>query len=944
MRFHRILTGAMLGAGMLLAGPSAPAALAQAGPPDFAHRDDPHSERYSFDGASTDRPMLVLYPRFNDVPYPEGQDAAFWADRFFGGFPSVSDYFEENSFGDLVLSPADETDASNGGSANDGVVSISIDEDKGDFLEMGRSAEAKALLEEADPFVDFSDFDRNDDNRISNFELVLNRLDTDPDETNGCGKTTGVDTAVLDGVAMDVQIANGGTDTNLITIIHETSHVALDTDDFYGYGVGSFDVMGPTCNGDPLNLRRMTAWHLYHLGWAEPTVPTRDGYLRLSELGVAGRHVILHDPDAGADRYYIVENRMREPGTYDEEASDSGLVIWEVNESFYDEDSEIERPIELKRPDGSVPRKCDETCYGGSRKDAWDPSDGETPERTFAPTSGPKVAVRAIPAASDAMRVFFDVPGPGVLVDPSDERGRPLRIDVTPDEFNKIRVPVMNTGDVWSDFRFELFGVPAGWSAGIDDEPIGDHAKGAAQMPLRPDANAPTGVRTIGVAGKDLADPSVRSDALFEVNVVLDRTFLAYRGLESAATGAPAGFAVRVVNPDDEGIPPVEGATVQLRLAGAGGVVTASAVTDANGIAEASPTLDVPPGAYQLTASVARTGKHAPGTVAVDYTVERRPAVLAWAGDTEGEYSDPTVAGATLTDELTGSPLAGRAVDLAIGDQSSPVVTGTDGNASTTIVLDQASDLTAGKAWFAGDETYLPAEATVGYQVRKETLSLAYTGDRSSMAPAVPRLAAHATQEADGSPGDLSLARARFDLVPTLTAAPFTFIAPVSGTGDAATPATSVPVDLWRATAKVLPSNPYWTGAPAGPVDVAVMDGARTIGGNGRGPDSSSMQTRLSLGQVRFDGAWRNDSRLESTTGEFRGEDYDWVVVVGNRGLAQVRGTLDGSIPATMRYLVVDGGSPGSADRFSATLREAGGAALYASGDVTPRSGNLRIG
>lgn len=70
-------------------------------------------------------------------------DAAYLHDCFFGPAPSIAGYFAAVSGGDLALTPAANTDTANGGAPDDGVVAVSIDMDKGDFLELGREAEQK---------------------------------------------------------------------------------------------------------------------------------------------------------------------------------------------------------------------------------------------------------------------------------------------------------------------------------------------------------------------------------------------------------------------------------------------------------------------------------------------------------------------------------------------------------------------------------------------------------------------------------------------------------------------------------------------------------------------------------------------------------------------------------------------------------------------------------
>ena len=81
---------------------------------------------YSPTGGDLDRPMLVIYASFTDTPFPAAMPVATAAARFFGGFPSVRDYFLNESFGRAVLTPAAESE----GTANDGIVQVNIASNK----------------------------------------------------------------------------------------------------------------------------------------------------------------------------------------------------------------------------------------------------------------------------------------------------------------------------------------------------------------------------------------------------------------------------------------------------------------------------------------------------------------------------------------------------------------------------------------------------------------------------------------------------------------------------------------------------------------------------------------------------------------------------------------------------------------------------------------------
>jgi M6 family metalloprotease-like protein len=591
-------------------------------PPDFAHPGTPHSPLYSSTGGRTDRPMLVIYAEFNDLTFghtsPPGLDAAYTADRYFGPFPSVADYFDDDSSGQLRLTPVAESDASNNGTVNDGVVSVSIDMDKSDFLGLGLTTGQKLLLEAADPFVDYSTFDADANGRITQTELVVHRQDVDPDPVGpGCATARRPDPVTLDGVALggggNLLMVNAGTDTNLITLAHETGHASFDMPDLYFWNVGSFDLAGPTCNRADDTLFRLNAWEKMHLGWTAPTVVTADGFYDVAETAGAGEAFILYDPDKGTDDYFMVENRARTTGTYDQAASDTGLVVWRLEDDEYTANGAGE--AELGREGGFI------LLVEPSGDPAWDPSDPSTPERTMSVPwrdgTASNVAVRAIPAAGPTMRTFFDVRGPGVLVDPSTPQGTPMRVDVTPEEENRPPITVMNTGEATDDFAFDYQGLAAGWTSAVDRRTLGDHEEVQASPAIVPAANAPTGVHQVTIAGESESDGSVRSQAVFEVNVVLDRTEIVYTGPVRAPTGEPIALEALVTNPDDDGTPPVDGVEVTFELSGVGGTQSATATTGADGVASLAPVLTLAPGDYDLTVSTDRHGKHAPASTTV---------------------------------------------------------------------------------------------------------------------------------------------------------------------------------------------------------------------------------------------------------------------------------------------------------------------------------------
>ena len=952
------LTPLFLG-GSALAAPPYPAT-----PPDFAHPGSPHdsglefygANMYSPAGGAIDRPMLVVYLRFSDVTAPSFVNAAWLANRFFGPFPSVANYFADDSFGRLTLSPAAESNTADGGAVDDGVVTVDVGT-SADWFAMSVRMRNRTAVQMASADVDFAALDVNPaDGVINDREINFHTIEESGNATGGGGITRDTEPGTtVDGKTVRFLVAMDNTATNLMTIIHEAAHVAIHMRDLYGFGVGSLDISGPTIGpADPFFFRT-SAWQRMHVGWSVPRVVTRDGFVQVNNAALAGESFILYDPDAGTDRYYMVEHRSRgDASDYDQNASDTGLVIWRIDDAQYNSGDPYIRPIELRRPDGFQAPVCAGGCYGGSNRDAWNPSDPNTPQRTFDEDWFPNVAVRAInaPRGDGIIEAFFDVRGAGVLVDPNTPQGVPMTVNVTPEEMNPITFPVMNTGDdldgdgpmtPTDTFDFTLTGLPAGWTATTDTRTLGGHEGATAAIQLVPEPNAPTGITQVNALGRSTSDPTVVSGRLFDVNIVLDDTLISYVGSVSRPTGEAAGFHAYVSNPDDAGTPPVPGETVTFELSGPGGTQTAMAVSDATGLAAVSPPLTLTPGTYTLTVSVPRLGKHAPASITQTYTVERRPTLLSYTGDTSGQYSDPSSVSATLVDSISGTPLVGFPVDLSIGTQTVSATTDAMGAAAGSITVDQAAGANEAGARFAGDTTYRPATTAVSFPIAKENLTFAYTGDTLVELPGVPTLSAQATEEADGSPGDLSLAGARFDLAPTLGSTPRDFTASVDATGAASTPATGTPVDLWSVSVSVPATNAYWTGATAAPTELALFDPGRRLKGDGRGPDAALAQTKAKTEDIRFDdGIWKKKTKLESSAGKFEGESYDWVIAVGNQAILQVDGLIDRVTPATLRLRILDAG-PGGIDTFHGVVRDALSMPVYDSGVVSITHGNLRV-
>ena len=112
-----------------------------------------HSPEYQNTGTQK---VLVLLVEYSDHPHAAGSTVAYFQNLWFGASGSVKDYYLENSYDDLSLSPVTETH----GTANDGVIGWlnlgpthpadgGLTGDEGDQI-------AKDALIAADPYINYA--------------------------------------------------------------------------------------------------------------------------------------------------------------------------------------------------------------------------------------------------------------------------------------------------------------------------------------------------------------------------------------------------------------------------------------------------------------------------------------------------------------------------------------------------------------------------------------------------------------------------------------------------------------------------------------------------------------------------------------------------------------------------------------------------------------------
>ncbi|HEY2964243.1 MAG TPA: Ig-like domain-containing protein [Pyrinomonadaceae bacterium] len=178
--------------------------------------------------------------------------------------------------------------------------------------------------------------------------------------------------------------------------------------------------------------------------------------------------------------------------------------------------------------------------------------------------------------------------------------------------------------------------------------------------------------------------------------------------------------------------------------------------------------------------------------------------------------------------------------------------------------------------------------ATVTITVNKETAETTYTGDMGivtagpTITTATVRLGAHLTQDPDGAPGDITLARVTFELFKStnMSNTPDTTVAnvPVDSNGDALTFLAGVAADTYVVKVKIDATNGYWTADPVGlgTINVAVGTNDQRATGGGWVPDAGSVNGKGNFGfTVRID----KNSLKGNSIYIFRGTDgFNYIV------------------------------------------------------------------
>ena len=153
--------------------------------------------------------------------------------------------------------------------------------------------------------------------------------------------------------------------------------------------------------------------------------------------------------------------------------------------------------------------------------------------------------------------------------------------------------------------------------------------------------------------------------------------------------------------------------------------VTGSGVSEASGTISFGATTAADVGVHTVVVQVSDGALSAQASFTVEIAVH--DVTVAYTGKTAGQYSDKSTLSATLTDNVTSSPLSGKTIVFTFaGGAAGSDVTDVDGKADVLYqVLSAAPGPYAVKASFAGGSGYGSDDDTKNFSVSKENAAFA---------------------------------------------------------------------------------------------------------------------------------------------------------------------------------------------------------------------------
>lgn len=370
--------------------------------------------------------VLVILVEFKNQKLV-GTNASNWKKRVFGSGNSVKDFYEETSYNQFHIIPAEEKQ----GTKNDGIVKVKIKmkhPNTGGNTNDNNRKVTKEALKKANKHVNFAKFDLDNNGGISANECVFAIVCAGYETSYGGSANAkqpnvwghkwslwgNVSAPTLDGVKVAASSYGGGytqigewhqrtseSKGHIATIgifCHELGHDAGNLPDLYDTdgssdGIGKWGLMGAgswnsvTYSGD--SPAHPMGWCKYFMGWITPKVWNKGSKkFPLNQIETAKKkslYLVGKNPGGaeygGEGEYFLLENRQKVG--YDKGLPGSGLLIWHIDEAKSNNKQEghtksTHRLVDLEEADGR-----NDLDSVGARGDPGDPFPGSSNQKQF---------------------------------------------------------------------------------------------------------------------------------------------------------------------------------------------------------------------------------------------------------------------------------------------------------------------------------------------------------------------------------------------------------------------------------------------------------------------------------------------------------------------------------------------------------------------------------
>lgn len=359
-------------------------------------------------GTQVQVPLLVVLVNFSDISfaYP---DSAFQS-LAFGATGSIKQFYEYNTYNQFTFVPAQETY----GVANDGVIHVTLDlahpNFRKNYSDSGRVTTLTNATLAANPFINFSSFDRNANGSLDSSELSIMFITAGYETAFGgenakspsvWGHVAGFSSPTVDGVTFNSYTmfgerhASGTTADRIATqgiMCHEIGHLTFGLPDLYDTDSSSFG-MGKWClmshgtwerkilSGDsPIGL---SSWCKLTAGILTPQeLIAPQSNVQLSALNTSAQAIRLWIDPYKINEYFLLENRQL--GSVEQVLPGTGLLITHVDQTISSNANEARRLVDVEEADGL--NELDTNISIGDQGDLFP---GSSLNRSFSQTTTP---------------------------------------------------------------------------------------------------------------------------------------------------------------------------------------------------------------------------------------------------------------------------------------------------------------------------------------------------------------------------------------------------------------------------------------------------------------------------------------------------------------------------------------------------------------------------